>query len=235
MVTHPGRQQRRESMRLLRTLFVTLPRLVVRRRVTVQLNEGELSATVTAFDPRLDVRTLPSGNLGDVRIAARDVRFNDSRFDRAEIVLRGVHLRPAVAPVLSAAPVEATVHVHADRLHELFRWAAPRLAGEVGADAVARLRWARHPGLGHLEVDARLDGATLCLQPRAVTMRRARWELPQRTPAYRVQLPELPRGLQVTGIAFAPDLVAVSATLPRWQVQMPRTRLEHLLAQLRLR
>lgn len=234
-MTREGPQHRWEVIRLLRTLFVTLPRLVVSRRVTVALDEGELRATVTAFDPRLDVRTLPTGNFGDLRIAARDVRFNDSRFDRAEIVLRDVQLRPAVTPVLSAAAVEATVHVHAEGLHELFRWAAPRLAGEVGADAVARLRWARHPGLGHLEVDARLDGSTLCLQPRAVTMRRARWALPHRTPAYRVQLPELPRGLQVTGIEFAPDLVAVTATLPHWQIRMPRTRLEHLLDQLRSR
>jgi hypothetical protein len=216
-----------------RSLLVTVPRLVVSRRLRVQLDEGDFQATVTAFDSRLDIRTLPAGQLGDVRIVARDISWNDSRFDHAEVVLRDVQLRPAAPSVLSASPVEATVHMRADALHEVFGWAAPRLAGEVGADAVARLRWARRPGLGHLEVDARLDGATLCLRPRALALRRARWALPARTPAYRVALPELPRGLQLTGIAFAPDVVELTATLPQWRLEMPRTRLEDILAQLR--
>jgi len=234
-VTRPGPLHRWDPLRPLRTLFVTLPKLVVSRRITVRLGDGELRATVTAFDPRFDVWTLPVGQLGDVRIAARDIHWNDSRFDRAEIVLHDVHLKPSAPLILTAAPVEATVHVHADVLHELFGWAAPRLAGEVGADAVARLRWARRPGLGHVEVDARLDGSTLILHPRAVTMRRTRWALPGRTPAYRVRLPALPSGMQLTGVAFAPDAVALTATLPVWQLQMPLTRVDDILAQLGLR
>jgi hypothetical protein len=238
-VTSSDRRNRWDPIRSLWTLFVALPRLVVSRRVTVQLDEGEFRATVTAFDSRVDVRTLPVGQLGDVRITARDVRWNDSRFDRAEVLLRDVQLRPAAPPVLAAAPVEATLHVHADALHEMLRMPAPRFAGEVGADAVARLRWARRPGLGHLEIDARLDGSILCLHPRALTMRRTRWVLPARTPAYRVRLPELPRGLQLTGIAFAPDVVTLTATLPEWQYALPyglpRTGLEDLLRHLGLR
>ncbi|WP_082929623.1 LmeA family phospholipid-binding protein [Mycobacterium sp. 852013-51886_SCH5428379] len=234
-MTRPGPQHRWELLGVLRTLFVTLPRLVVSRRVTLQLDDGELRATVTAFDPRPDLRKMPGGRFGDVRITARDIEWNDSRFERADVVFRDLQLRPTTAPALSAAPVEATVHVHADALLEVFRWAAPRLAGEVGADAVARLRWARRPGLGDLEVDARLDGATLCLHPRAVTMGRRRWELPARTPAYRVPLPELPSGLELTRIEFAPDVVAVTATLPSWQLAMPRTRIEQFLSQLRFR
>lgn len=235
MVTRSGPPQRWDPLRLLRTVFVTLPRLVVSRRLIMRLEDGELHATVTAFDSRLGVWSLPVGNLGDVRITARDVVWNESRFDHAEVVLRDVTVRPAAPPVLTAAPVEATVHVHADTLHEMFGGAAPRLAGEVGADAVARLRWARRPGLGHLEVDARLDGTTLCLHPRALTVRRTRCPLPARTPAYRVPLPELPRGVLLTRIAFAPDAVQLTATLPEWRLEMPRTRLEQLLAQLRPR
>jgi len=85
---------------------------------------------------------------------------------------------------------------------------------EVGADGIARLRLARRPLLGHVEVDARLDGSTLWLRPRGLVIRSSRWRLPARTPAYPVRLPELPHGLVLTGISFAPDVVCLSGTLP---------------------
>ena len=73
-----------------------------------------------------------------------------------------------------AAPVELTLEIAAPALDDMFRWAAPRLAGEVGADGVARLRLASRPLLGHLEVDAWLDGSTLWLKPRSLAVRDSR-------------------------------------------------------------
>src|SRR6201991_212760 len=70
-----------------RTLFVTLRRLVVGRPLTVRLDGGDLTLTVTEFDSRLDVRGLSVGQLNDVRLAARDIGWNDSRFDRATAVM----------------------------------------------------------------------------------------------------------------------------------------------------
>ena len=172
-----------------RTLFMTVRRLVVGRRMAVHLDDGELTVTVTEFDSRLDVRGLSVGQLNDVRLAARDIRWDGKQFDRATAVLHNVHMRPSAPPVLVAAPVELTLEVPAAVLDDLFRWAAPRLSGEVGPDGIARLRLARRPMLGHLEVDARLDGSTLWLKPRGLVIRRSRWTLPARTPAYPVRLP----------------------------------------------
>jgi hypothetical protein len=143
-----------------------------------------------------------------------------------------VHMRPGAPPVFVAAPVELTLEVPAAVLDDLFRWAAPRLSGEVGNDGIARLRLARRPMLGHLEIDARLDGSTLWLKPRGLVIRRSRWPLPARTPAYPVRLPELPHGLQLTGISFAPKVVCLSGTVPEWRMDMPRTRLEYIINQL---
>ena len=215
-----------------RTLFMTVRRLVVGRRLTVSLQHGDLAITVTEFDSRLDMRALSVGQLNDVRLAARDISWGTSEFQHATAVLHNVHMRPTVPPVLVAAPVELTLEVPAPVLDDLFSWAAPRLCGEVGADGVARLRWARRPAAGHLEVDARLDGSTLWLKPRGVVLRRSRWRLPRRTPAYPVRLPELPHGVLLTGIAFAPGVVRLSASVQEWRVDMPRTRLEDLLTQL---
>jgi hypothetical protein len=211
-----------------RTLFMTVRRLVVGRRLAVRLDDGDLTLTVTEFDSRLDVRALSVGQLNDVRVAAHDIRWNGNQFDRATAVLHNVHMRPSAPPVLVAAPVEVTLEVPAAVLDDLFRWAAPRLAGEVGPDGIARLRLARRRMLGHLEVDARLDGSTLWLKPRALVIRQSRWTLP----AYPVHLSELPHGLALTGISFAPDLVCLAGTLPEWRMDVPRQRLETVINQL---
>ncbi|MBW8711124.1 MAG: hypothetical protein JF631_08730, partial [Mycobacterium sp.] len=83
-----------------RTLFMTVRRLVVGRRMTVRLDDGDLTLTVTEFDSRLDVRGLSVGQLNDVRIAARDISWRGSRFDRATAVLHNVHMKPTAPPVL---------------------------------------------------------------------------------------------------------------------------------------
>ena len=215
-----------------RTLFMTVRRLVVGRRLAVRLEDGDLTLTVTEFDSRLDVRGLSVGQLNDVRLAARDICWDGKQFDRATAVLRNVHMRPSAPPALVAAPVELSMEVPAAVLDDLFRWVAPRLSGEVGPDGIARLRLARRPMVGHLEVDARLDGSTLWLKPSGLVIRRSRWTLPARTPAYPVRLPELPHGLTLTSISFAPDLVCLSGTLPEWRMDVPQKRLEEILNQL---
>jgi hypothetical protein len=215
-----------------RTLFMTLRRLVAGRRLAIRLDEGELTLTVTEFDSRLDVRGLSMGQLSDVRLAARDIRWNGSAFNQATAVLHNLHMRPAAPPVVVAAPVDLTLEIPAAALHDLFRWAAPRLSGDVADDGVARLRLARRPLLGHLEIEARLDGSTLWLTPNGIAVGRSRWRLPPRTPAYRVHLPELPHGLRLTEVTFAPGVVRLSGTLPEWRMAMPRTRLEEILSQL---
>ncbi|PEG38121.1 hypothetical protein CQY20_14110 [Mycolicibacterium agri] len=215
-----------------RTLFVTLRRLVVGRELTVRLDEGDITLTVTEFDSRLDVRNLSVGQLNDVRLAARDIRWETNTLDQATAVLRNVHFRPTAPPVLVAAPVELFLELPADTLDEVLRLATSRLTGEIGHDGIARLRLARRPALGHLEVDAQLDGSTLWLKPTVLEVRRTRMRLPQRTPAYPVHLPELPHGLHLTDIDFAPGLLRLTGTLPEWRITVPRSRLEDVIAQL---
>lgn len=215
-----------------RTLFMTVRRLVVGKRLSVRLDEGNLTLTVTEFDSHLDVRGLSVGQLNDVRLSACDIRWNGAQFDHGTAVMHNVHMRPTAPPVLVAAPVELTLEVPAPVLDDVFRWAAPRLSGVVDADGVARLRLARRPGAGHLEVDAQLDGTTLWLKPRCLTFRRTRCPLPARTPAYPVRLPELPHGVRLTGISFAPGVVRLSASVAQWRMDLPLARLEDILGQL---
>lgn len=215
-----------------RTLFITVTRLVVGRTLTVRLDSGDITLTVTEFDSRLDVRRLAVGQLNDVRLTATDIHWDGRHFERATLVLHNVHLRPGVPPILVAAPVEVSIDVSTHALGEVFADALPRLSGQVDDDGVARLRWARHLGLGSVEVDVKLDGSTLWLHPRAVRTRRRRWTLPARTPAYPVHLPELASGLTLTGLSFEPGALHLTGSLPEWRAEVPRARIEDVLTQL---
>lgn len=215
-----------------RTLFVTVRRLVVGRTLSVRLDSGDITLTVTEFDSRLDVRRLAVGQLNDVRLAATDIHWDERYFESASVVLHNVHLRPGVPPVLVAAPVEVSMDISTHALDDVFSDALPRLSGHVDDDGVARLRWARRPGLGSVEVDVRLDGSTLWLHPRAVRTRRRRWSLPDRTPSYPVRLPELASGLTLTSLSFSPGVLHLTGSLPEWRAEVPRGRIEDVLTQL---
>lgn len=215
-----------------RTLFLTVKRLVVGRTLTVRMDGGDITLTVTELDSRLDVRRLAVGQLNDVRLDATEICWRECIFEHASVVLRNVHLRPGMPPVLVAAPVDVTLEVSTHALDAVFSEALPRLCGHVDDDGVARLRWARHPGLGSVEVDVRVDGSTLWLHPRAVRTRRRRWGLPTRLPAYPVQVPELASGLTLTSLSVAPGTVHLTGRLPQWCAELPRARVEDVLTQL---
>jgi hypothetical protein len=213
------------------TAFVALRQLVLGRRLAVRLDEGELALTIVEADSRVGMRGLAVGQLSDIRLVADHVSWNEHRVGRASAVLHNVHVRPSVPPLLVASPLDLSLDIHAPALDELFLRAAPRLAGEVGPDGVARLRFANRREAGHLELAAHLDGSTLWLKPLAITRRR-RWTLPARTPAYPVRVPALPHGLQLTGVAFDTGVMRLTGALPEWRMEIPRTALEDMIAQL---
>jgi hypothetical protein len=215
-------------------LFETLRRLVVGRRLSVALGRGtvDVTLTVTEFEAQLDMRSLSVGQLNDVRIVAENIVWSDHTLDRASATLRNAHLRPSLTPVLVAAPVEVSLEMPIAIITDLLKKSAPWLVGEVLADDMAQLRWARRPAIGGLDVIPRIDGSTVWLKPRALSVRAKRWGLPQHIPAYPVGLPELPFGLRLTEAHLTPDAIRLSGVLPEWRMEVPRHRLEDIISQL---
>jgi hypothetical protein len=208
-----------------RTLFTTLQQLLVGNEVTVRIGNQDVVLTVTELDSALEPQGLAVGQLGEVRVAARDIRWDQHRFHRAVAVLRNVHIRPGVPPVLVAAPAELSSALPAQIFDDVLRQSAPQLRSELCEDGTARLRWVRRPGWGGLEVDVDAAGTTLWLRPRTLITGQRRWTLPARTPAYQVPLPALPHALLVTEVSLAPDAVQLSALLPEWRMELPLRQL----------
>lgn len=215
-----------------RTLFLALQQLLVGKQVTVRIGDHDVTLTVTELESELDPQGLPVGQLGLVRVAAQDIRWDDNRLQSAVAVMRNVHIRPGVPPLVVAAPTELTTELPKDLFDDVLEQAAPQLRSESGMDGTARLRWARRPGWGGLEVDADVVGTTLWLRPRAVVTKQRRWKLPARTPAYQVPLPELPHGLMITGVEMAAESLHLSGLLPEWRMELPLRALEEALTQL---
>jgi hypothetical protein len=211
-----------------RTLFTTLQRLLVGRQITVRIDRHDVAMTVTEFDSPLDPRGLAVGQLGEVRLAVRDMRWDQHRLDRAAAVLRNVHVRPGVPPMLVAAPVELSSALPAEVVDAVLRQAVPGLRGELNSDGTARLHWARRPTWGGIDVDVAAVGSTLWLTPRALVARHRRWSLPAWLPAYPVRLPALPRGLLVTDVGFEADSLRWSGLVPEWRMELPE--LEDIIA-----
>jgi hypothetical protein len=215
-----------------RTLFTALQQLLVGKEVTVRLGDQNVVLIVTELDSALEPQGLAVGQLGEVRVAARDISWDQQRLQHAVAVLHNVHIRPGVPPVLVAAPVKLSAALPADVFDDVLRQAVPQLRSELCADGTARLRWVRQPGWGGLQVDVDVVGTTLLLRPRALTAGQRRWALPARTPAYRVPLPELPHELLVTDVSLGLDSLQLSGLLPEWRMELPPRYLEDVITRL---
>lgn len=215
-----------------RTLFTTLQQLLVGKRITIRMGDHDVTLTVTELDSELEPRALAVGQLGEVRVAARDIEWGQQRLQRAVAVLRNVHIRPGVPPLVVAAPVELSTALPAEIFDEMVRQAAPQLHAQLRADSTAQLHWVRRPGWGSLEVDVNVVGTTLWVRPRALLTGQRRWKLPKRTPAHPVPMPELPHGLLVTGVSLGVDSLEISGLLPEWRMELPLRHLEDVISQL---
>ena len=218
-----------------RTLFTALQQLLIGKRVTIRMGDHDVMLTVTELESALEPRGLAVGQLGEVRVAARDIEWGDQRLERAVAVLRNMHIRPGVPPLAIAAPVELSTALPAKVFDDVLRQAAPQLHAQLNADRTAQLYWARRPGWGSLEVDVNVVGTTLWVRPRALVTgltRQRRWKLPRRTPPQPVPLPDLPHGLLVTGVTLGEDSLQISALLPEWRTDVPLRHLEDVISQL---
>ncbi len=216
-----------------RSLFETAREQLVGRTFTVQTSGATVGLTLAELDAQIEPAALAVGQMGDVRIVARDLTWAEHRIERAVALARNVHLRPAGIPTLVAAPVELTVTVSAATVAALAAARIPWLAADVDDAAVPTVRFSRRPHLGHAEVDVQPDGSTLWVRLRAVHVRGRRWSVPARLPAYPVRLRALPSGLQVTRIEQGPGVVHLHGVLPMWRKPMPTGRLNDLLRQIR--
>lgn len=168
---------------------------------------------------------LAVGQFDDVHFDLRDLEWEGRRVTSLRVTARNVHLRPSLPPTLVTAPVLVTATIDEDALAT---WSAPwarRFTLEIGDDAIARIHLRGRQHLGALEVDVRVEGGTLVVEPAGVRAGRRRFDWVRRLPSFRVPI-LLPRGITLTGITLESRGVRVDAMVPEWSEPLVVTDLQ---------
>ena len=202
---------------------------LVGRERTISFGGDELTMTLTDISVQgSDVARLV-GQYGQVRFTARDVTWGDQEFEKLEVQIRNVHLRPGARPLLVVAPVlvEAFVTVAAA---SRFLASVSSLLELTVTDGVPHVGVIGAPWL-RLEVATGAGGESLRVQPRALHLferRLALW-----SPAFHLPVPSLPSGIVLTSVEAAPGGFAVRGVLSEWQRSVAREDLDKLLTVIR--
>ena len=201
-------------------LFLTLRRVILGRTLTMAAAGEPVSMTAAEVVSVMGPLHVIQGRL-DVRLTLTDIRWGRLELGDANVVLRYVVLRPGNPPVVQAGPAELTLAVPSHTVATLVRQARPEISVGIGADAVARLHWARRPGWANVELDVDLDRVAappaLRLTPRVFNVAGRRLTLPGRTRHFPVPLTRLPADLQLIDVATRPEALRVVAVLPEWR------------------
>ena len=202
---------------------------LVGKRRTISFGGDELTMTLTDVAVQgSDVARLV-GQYGHVRFTARDVQWGSQDFERLEVQVRNVHLRPGTRPLLVVAPVLVEAFVTTAAASRFLASVSSRLELTV-ADGVPQVGVIGAPWL-RLEVETGAGGESLRVQPRALRLfeqRLALW-----SPAFTVPVPSLPSGIVLTSVEAAPGGFTVHGTLGEWQRSVAREDLDKLLAVIR--
>jgi hypothetical protein len=202
---------------------------LVGRKRTISFGGDELTMTLTDISVQgSDVARLV-GQYGQVRFTARDVMWGGQEFERLEVQVRNVHLRPGARPLLVVAPVlvEAFVTVEAA---SRFLASVSSLLELTVSDDVPQVGVIGAPWL-RLEVETGAGGESLRVQPRALRLfdqRLALW-----SPAFHLPVPSLPSGIVLTSVEAAAGGFTVRGVLSEWQRSVAREDLDKLLTVIR--
>ena len=107
-----------------------------------------------------------------------------------------------------------------------------RLQVEIGDDAVARVRLRDREHLGAIEIDVRVEGHFLLLDPRPSSPGKRRFGGLRRLPPFRLLL-MTPGDVVVTGVSLGPGELRVSGHIPEWSEALAVTEVQRFVRTLR--
>jgi hypothetical protein len=208
----------RDTLRSTRRTFV-----IAGQTVTMELDDLAVSTGIG----------LAFGQFDDVTIDVQDIDWEGRRVSTMRLVGHNVHLRPGLTPTLVASPVTFDACVAAD---DLGTW-VPEIVGrrlhvEVGDDGVARVHLRDRQHLGAIEIDVRVEGPFLVLDPTTLVAGRRRFGGLRRVPPFRLPI-VTPRNVEVTGVTLGAGTVNVQGHLLEWSTPLVVNEVQRFVRSLR--
>jgi hypothetical protein len=202
---------------------------LIGKKRTFRFPEGDLTMVLADITVEGSDLARIIGQYGLVRLLARDVEWGGYQFERMDIEIRNVHLRPGSRPTLVAAPVLCEAFMSAAAASRWLATVSPQLelvlVAGVPQVGVIGAPWAR------LEVQAGAGGRSVHIRPRALRLGDLRLSL--WSPTFTVDLPVLPGGGMLTLVEAAEGGFVVRSTLGEWQRSLSREGVDRLLAGMR--
>lgn len=176
---------------------------------------------------------LAFGQFDDVTIDLKDIDWEGRRVSTLELVGHNVYLRPGITPTLVTSPVLISACVAVD---DLGTW-VPEIVGrrlrvEIGDDAIARVHLRDREHYGAIEIDVRVEGHFLVLDPRTLVAGRRRFGGLKRLPPFRLPI-VTPRNVHVTDISLGPGELRVGGHLTEWSMPLAVTEVQQFVKTLR--
>lgn len=206
---------------------------LVGRTITLSTNAGPVHVVPERVDARPSSVGLAVGQLGDIEVAATDVRWDRGHVDRAELRFRNVHIKPGNRPAIVAAPVEVTFTAQAETVARLVADRRPNLTVELGTEGVARVGLARHRRVGQVEVAPQLAGDHVRLVVTGAHLAGRRIGLGRGVPTASIPVPPFPSGLRIHDVVVQGSSVVVSGMIPELSRPLSLSSLRKLQRRIR--
>jgi hypothetical protein len=148
---------------------------------------------------------------------------------RVVVLAKDVRLRSLPTPSVIPAEVGLEIFVDGDVVRERVAAVRPGIVATPHHDGL-RLRWTRHPGWGHLPLEPTVEPEAVVLTPTTLHIGRWKFRAPKRIRPIVLALPELPKGLRLTGVRAAEGELVLNTVADEWPERLARIPLGDLLS-----
>nr|WP_042188531.1 LmeA family phospholipid-binding protein [Kibdelosporangium sp. MJ126-NF4]CEL18303.1 hypothetical protein [Kibdelosporangium sp. MJ126-NF4]CTQ97788.1 hypothetical protein [Kibdelosporangium sp. MJ126-NF4] len=203
---------------------------VVGRELTMRVGDADVTLTPVEIDTKVDPVGLALGQVPRVRIVAKEVAWPGTPVRQLAIVASDLRFQSLPSPSVMAGDVDVEITLSAEVVRAKVAESQPDLVVDIGEDSVMRVRWAPRRAWGHIEVEPVVAEQGVHLRPKVLQLRSMRFRGVERLRPTVVELPDLPRGLRLTGVELGPAELVLRGSAERWHEKIPLTDLLTWLA-----
>lgn len=148
---------------------------------------------------------------------------------RVTALAKDVRLRGLPSPAVIPGSVELEIEVSGTVVRDRVAAARPDLIATPHPEGF-RVRWRKHPHWGYLTLAADIEDDAVVLTPTALRLGRWTRRPPKRIRPIVLPLPDLPKGLRLTGIRPGEDELALTIAADEWPGRLARIPLPDMLS-----
>lgn len=148
---------------------------------------------------------------------------------RVVVLAKDVRVRSLPTPSVIPAEVGLEIFVDGEVVRERVAALRPGIVATPHHDGL-RLRSTRRPGWGHLTLEPTVEPEAVVLTPATLHIGRWKFRAPKRIRPIVLPLPELPKGLRLTGVRAAEGELVLNTVADEWPERLARIPLGDLLS-----